>query len=167
MPNSPMILSNEVQEIISNKPAWIIRYGMVFFLVVILAAVGSGYFIKYPYIVPIKAKIIYEDAPGRSKVYYAEIVVPQTNLNRIAVGQRVVLRLTAYPASEFGPIYGRIGFISRSPTDSGYAVKILLPDGLTTSHSKKIEYKNDLSAQGEIVVRDRTLLQRIVGIIRP
>ncbi|MFX6724626.1 hypothetical protein ABTH54_19425, partial [Acinetobacter baumannii] len=45
------IYSNEVREIISHKPAWIVRYGIGLFFVIIVALFTMCFFIYYPDIV--------------------------------------------------------------------------------------------------------------------
>jgi hypothetical protein len=42
------LLSTEVQEIISQKPSWIVRNGMVLFLAIIVAMLATTFFISYP-----------------------------------------------------------------------------------------------------------------------
>ena len=49
---------------------------------------------------------------------------------------------------------------SHIPTDSGYLAKVVLTEGLHTNYKKQIQYREGLTAQGEIITKDRRLLQR-------
>ncbi len=97
--------------------------------------------------------------------YYAEMVIPQYNFGKVAVGQNVLLKFPAYPYQEFGSVYGNVSFISRIPTDSGYLAKVLLPNGLSTNYQEQIQYRDGLVAQGEIMTKDISLLRRFVNTI--
>ncbi len=99
--------------------------------------------------------------------YYAEVYIPQTNLGKVKTGQEVMLKFPSYPFQEYGSIKGSIAFISNIPTDSGYAAKVLLPQGLQTSYHKQVQFREGLQAQGEIITENRRLLQRFYyGFIR-
>lgn len=97
--------------------------------------------------------------PGNS-VYYAEVFIPQTNLGKIKKQQKVLLQFPSYPYQEYGKLEGRLAFISNIPTDSGYLAKVSLPKKLITNYHKEIQFRNGLSAQGEIVTKDMRLLER-------
>lgn len=93
--------------------------------------------------------------------YYAQIIIPQTNLGKVYVGQQVLLRFPSYPSEEYGALSGRIEFISHIPTDSGYLARVVLPEGLTTIYKHQILYRDGLTANGEIITKDMRLLERI------
>jgi len=92
--------------------------------------------------------------------YYAEVTVPQANFGKVKTGEQVLLKFPAYPDAEFGSVVGKIDFISRIPTDSGYVAKVSLPNGLTTSYKKQIQYRDGLMANGEIITENMRLLKR-------
>jgi HlyD family secretion protein len=99
--------------------------------------------------------------------YYAEVYIPQTNLGKVKTGQEVLLKFPSYPFQEYGSVIGSIAFISNIPTDSGYAAKVLLPQGLQTSYHKQVQFREGLQAQGEIITTNMRLLQRFYyGFIR-
>ncbi len=97
--------------------------------------------------------------PGNS-LYYAQAVIPQNNFGKIKSGQKILLKFPAYPFREFGSVYGSVGFISNVATDSGYLIKINLPQGLQTNYQINIPFKEGLIATGEIITKDMRLLQR-------
>ena len=131
---------------------------------------------KYLLIAPIDGKIIFASFlqenqqlqlnqiicfinPENSE-YYAEVYIPQTNFGKVKTGQRVLLKFPSYPFQEYGSIKGKIDFISNIGTDSGYLAKVTLPNGLNTSYKKQLQFREGLTAQGEIITADMSLLQR-------
>ncbi|WP_172644663.1 HlyD family secretion protein [Flavihumibacter sp. ZG627] len=95
-----------------------------------------------------------------NSLYYAEIHIPQTNFGKVKMGQKVLLKLPAYPYAEFGSIEGRVNFISRIPIDSSYAARIILPNGLLTNYAKPVYFTEGLKANAEIITEDLRLLER-------
>ena len=93
--------------------------------------------------------------------YFAQVLIPQSNFGKIKAGQKVLLKLLAYPYQEFGPVKGRLDFISNIPTDSGYLAKVILPMGLKTNYKLNIQYHEGMLAQGEIVTADTKLSDRL------
>jgi HlyD family secretion protein len=57
------LLSNEVQEIISYKPIWILRNGITIFLIIVACLITSTYLIQYPDIVSANAKLTSINSP--------------------------------------------------------------------------------------------------------
>ncbi len=92
--------------------------------------------------------------------YYAEVYIPQTNFGKIKMGQEVLLKFPSYPSAEYGSVKGKIDFISNITADSGYFAKVILPNGLNTSYQKQIQFRDGLTAQGEIITANMRLLQR-------
>jgi HlyD family secretion protein len=92
--------------------------------------------------------------------YYAEVVIPQANLGKAAIGQKVLLRFASYPYQEYGSIVGKIEFISNIPTEKGYLAKVEIAKDLVTSYKKNIYYRDGLQADAEIITKDMRLLER-------
>ncbi len=103
--------------------------------------------------------------PGNSQ-YYAEVHIPQTNFAKVKLGQKVLLKLVAYPYQEYGALEGRLEFVSAIPTDSGYAGRITLPTGLRTNYKKTVFYRDGLSAQAEIITDDVHLSDRLLKQVK-
>jgi multidrug efflux pump subunit AcrA (membrane-fusion protein) len=55
--------SELVQEIVSTKPGFLVRYGIVLFGVILLLLIAVCWFIQYPDVVPTKAKLTSINAP--------------------------------------------------------------------------------------------------------
>lgn len=93
--------------------------------------------------------------------YYAETILPQKNFGKIDTGLQVQLRFNAYPYEEFDFVKGRLNYISKVPSDSGFLATILLNKGLTTNYGKSLQYKNGLKAEALIITQNMRLFQRI------
>jgi len=98
--------------------------------------------------------------------YFAEIYIPQNNFGKIKEGQKVLLKLPSYPFQEFGVIKGKLAFIFAMPTDSGYAAKVFLSDGLRTNYNKQPQYKEGLAAEAEIITADTKLSDRLFNQLK-
>jgi multidrug efflux pump subunit AcrA (membrane-fusion protein) len=61
------LLSTEVQEIISQKPSWIVRNGIILFLGIIMMLLAITFFISYPDVVNANAKFTSVNAPKEVK----------------------------------------------------------------------------------------------------
>jgi len=97
--------------------------------------------------------------PVNSK-YYAQVTLPQTNFGKIDTGLEVQLRFDAYPYQEFGIVEGRLKYISKVPSDSGFLANIELSKGLITNYQKQIQYRSGLKSQALIITKDARLIQR-------
>lgn len=131
---------------------------------------------KYVFLSPISGKVMFANFleenqeikmdqvicyihPANSE-YYAEAYIPQTNFGKIEKGQRVLLKFPSYPYQEYGIVEGTVEFISQIGTDQGYLSKIHLPKNLSTSTDKKMEYREGLVADAEIITNDMKLIER-------
>ncbi len=92
--------------------------------------------------------------------YFCEMLVPQTNLGKVTVGQRVQLNFPSYPSQEYGLVIGEIEYINHQPTGSDYLAKIKLVNGLKTTYEKEIKYREGLTATADILTQDMRLLER-------
>lgn len=93
-------------------------------------------------------------------IYYAELNIPQKNFGKVFIGQKVLLKFPSYPFQEYGIVIGQVDLISNIPTDSGYLAKVSLPYVLETNHKKRVQFREGLQAEGDIVTKDIRLLQR-------
>jgi multidrug resistance efflux pump len=150
-----IIFQQALQTLKSNADEWIRKY-------VIKAPVGG----RIVFVMPLQpnqflqaGKILGYVNPGNS-LYYAQVTLPQDNFGKIATGQKVQLRFNAYPYQEFGIVEGRVIYISRVPSDSGFLANIALSNGLMTNLHHSIQYRSGLRAQALIITRETRLLKR-------
>jgi HlyD family secretion protein len=94
--------------------------------------------------------------------YFVEMNLPQKNFGKVFIGQKVQLRFDAYPHNEFGYIKGKITYISNVSSDTGFVAKVELTEGLVTSQKTIIQYNNGLNADALIIIKDLTILDRLI-----
>ncbi|MCK6616083.1 MAG: HlyD family efflux transporter periplasmic adaptor subunit [Cyclobacteriaceae bacterium] len=92
----------------------------------------------------------------------AHAELPIRGSGKVEVGQQVNIKLENYPFEEYGSITGKITYISEIPTDEKYFVTVELPDGLMTSTSQTLPFRQQLAGTAEIITEDMRLLDRIL-----
>lgn len=97
--------------------------------------------------------------------YYAILYLPQSNFGKLKIGQKVLMKLPAYPYHEFGVLKGNIEYISPIISEKGYFAKISLPNALLTSHNIQVKFKEGLIGQAEVVIESRSLFKIFISRI--
>jgi multidrug resistance efflux pump len=111
-------------------------------------------------------QVLFYIEPGSSS-YYAEVLAGQRNFGKLKNGQRVMLRVESYPSAEFGYLNGTVNYISGMPNRrDSFLIRVELPKGLKTNYDKTIFFRNNLSAQAEIITDDRKLFDRLTGQLK-
>jgi HlyD family secretion protein len=96
--------------------------------------------------------------------YYGELSMPQTGFGKVKDGQQVLIRVESFPSAEFGYLTGTVSYISSMPNRrDSFLIKVELPKGLQTNYGKTIFFRNNLSAQAEVITDDRRLSERLFG----
>jgi HlyD family secretion protein len=99
--------------------------------------------------------------------FYAELTVGQRGFGKIKSGQQVKIKVESYPDAEFGYLNGRVNYISGMPNRrDSFLIRVDLPNGLQTNYHKYIFFRNNLSAQAEIVTVNRRLIERFFGQLK-
>lgn len=98
--------------------------------------------------------------------FFAMAKAQLSGSGKIKTGQKVNIKLDNYPSAEYGIVSGFVENISLLPRENTYLIRIELEDGLQTSYGKKIEPRQEMSGQAEIVTRDLRLLERFFYQIR-
>lgn len=84
---------------------------------------------------------------------------------KVKAGQRVIIKLLAYPYEEYGSISGKIANRSAVSLDSIFVVHIKLTNGLATNSTKKIPSQPKLEGMAEIQTENKSILQRLFAQI--
>lgn len=95
------------------------------------------------------------------EVLIARATLGQLNSGKVEVGQRVLIKLDAYPHREYGVVEGHVVSVPAIARDGVYFVNVELPYGLVTTHRHALELRHDMGGQAEIVTADRRLLERL------
>lgn len=98
--------------------------------------------------------------PLNSK-FYAQVYLPQNNLGKVDSGMQVQLRFDAYPYQEVGFVKGKLKYISKVASDSGFLAIVALDNGLETNQHKSVQFKSGLKADALVITRNMRLFQRL------
>lgn len=90
---------------------------------------------------------------------------------KVKIGQKVNVRLSNFPDTEYGIIKGKVKNISMVPQkinqeEAYYIVEVELPEGLHTSYNKELPYLPEMQAQADIITEDISLLERFFMPLR-
>jgi multidrug resistance efflux pump len=83
------------------------------------------------------------------------------NMGKIRAGQRVIIKLPAYPFEEYGVLNGTIVGRSMVAMDGNYSLEIKLDNGLVTNIGKTIPQQPELDAVGDILTGNKSILERL------
>ena len=158
-------ISNEIQELISYRPHWVIRKGNTIFALIIILLVTFAWFLRYPDIV--KGSIVLVAINEPVPVIIGQMLVSQTAAVKIKIGQRVLIRMKSLPGNDPGYITGKVSAISKGPSvGDSLLIKVDLPNGMTTNYHKAILFSRNLDAQAEVVTDSKRLFERLMARIR-
>jgi len=87
--------------------------------------------------------------------------VPEAGFGKVRVGQKVMIRLDAYPRLEFGQLDARVASISAVAIDGKYRVLLDLPNGLTTTSGKTVQFAQNMDGDARIEVNSLRLIQQV------
>lgn len=104
---------------------------------------------------------VFSIIPNLSSDYVGKIKATPQNAGKIKMGQEVHIRLANYPDKEFGIVRGYISSISMTPDkENNLHIDVTLPNGLTTSYNKHLEFQQEMSGTANIVTEDLRLIER-------
>lgn len=226
--------TEDIQEIITKVPSWILRWGIMLFFGILLMVAAISVFVRYPDMIKgnlkfqstgISAPVIVS-APGIiSKIFVKQgaavkrgqplasvqapnapagsytltasqdgklgfitvvqqgtvlrpneavfiihpdneqffglMEIPAANINKIKMGQQVLISLKSYQADEYGQLKGNISYLTDEPNAAGFfTVKITL----NNSGSKHpVQLKSWMTGDAEIITKDVSVSERITS----
>lgn len=95
------------------------------------------------------------------QAYEARMRLPVYKAGKVRVGQTVFIKLMEYPSEEYGMLSARVTSISSVALDSTYLLRMSLETGTTTTRGQVIEPRPELRGIGNVVTRDKSVLQRL------
>jgi HlyD family secretion protein len=87
--------------------------------------------------------------------------VPAAGFGKVRLGQRVTIRLDAYPRVEFGLLEARVAAISAVAIDGKYRVLLDLPNGLLLSSGRSVQFAQNMDGDARIEVNGLRLIQQM------
>jgi len=223
--------TEDMQEIITKVPSWILRWGIMLFFGILLMVVAISVFIRYPD--TIKSSLKFESsgitvpvvssvpgtvtnlwakqgtivkkgqalatietvkpnseytltAPQDGKLSFVTIVqrgiflkanqvtfiihpvneqffgimeIPSSQIDKIKIGQQVLISLRNYPADEYGQLKGSVNYITDEPSNNGlFIIKVTLNSAGSKS---PVAFKSWMIADAEIITQNVSLQNRI------
>lgn len=89
--------------------------------------------------------------------------VPMDGIGKVAVGQRVIVRLPTFPEQEYGFLEGKVSAISPVPNaDNVYIIEVDFPKGLHTSYGKELPLVHTMNGNASIVTKEINVLKRLL-----
>lgn len=84
----------------------------------------------------------------------------------VAVGQKVLISLHAFPYREYGMLTGTVSNLSLSALDSVYTIHIKLTRGFATTANRMIPRQPELRGSADILTDEKTIMQRLTQSVR-
>ncbi|MBP1664948.1 MAG: HlyD family efflux transporter periplasmic adaptor subunit, partial [Bacteroidetes bacterium] len=90
-----------------------------------------------------------------------KIKVPASGSGKVAIGQKVNIKVSGYPYLEYGLLQAKTTNISLVPTNDYYVVEVSFPKGLCSTVNKELKFTGELSGSAEVITENRSLMERI------
>jgi multidrug resistance efflux pump len=91
---------------------------------------------------------------------------------KVAVGQRVLVRLEGYPYRQYGVLEGRVQSVSQLGFEQGersevtYRAVVSLSNGLMTSYGRRLQFREEMRGDIDVITEDMRLLERLFNQFR-
>jgi len=163
--------SREVQEILARPPKSLIRYGTSVICGVLLILIVGSFFFEYPDIITGELVVtetqqlsVADGSKQDEVVVYAE--VPSARGGKIKPGQKVNIKLDAYPYLEFGTLQGVTHNIEYIPGGNYYLVEVKILKNTITNNHKTIFLNERAPGVVEVITDNRSLMERILPFLK-
>jgi hypothetical protein len=97
--------------------------------------------------------------------FEVQLRLPVNGAGKVKKGQRVLVKLDAYPHDEFGFLEGEIIEIVPVSIDNYYRANVKLTNGLVTNIGKTLPIQPLLQGSAEIMLDDKKISNRIFGTL--
>ncbi|MEL6132151.1 MAG: HlyD family efflux transporter periplasmic adaptor subunit [Bacteroidota bacterium] len=137
---------------------------------------------QYLIVAPVEGEVVFADIWAKDQYVEAGTpvmsITPETQAiigkaflalqgaGKVKQGQRVHIKLDAYPFEQYGMLEGHILSMSSIPTDGTYVVDLVLEHGLQTTHQRALTFKPEMRGVVDIITEDMRLLTRIFQQLR-
>lgn len=145
--------SRELLEVISHRPHWIVRKGLILIGCILITVLIIASFVRYPEHIRTTLKIV---STSSKKQFYGEILLPQPQSVRIKKGQEVIITLgSSKKETQF--VTGTVSFISPVIQDD-QRCKVYV-----TLRTNQHPYQHNLICKAQIITGDQQLLEKLLG----
>lgn len=167
------IHSEEVNDILSRPPAWILRWGITLFFFIVALLIFGSIFFKYPNVLTVPVHIsdlVLTLVPQEMGGIRGTLYIPQQGAGKVKPGQQVNIKLDHYPYMEFGMVQAIITHVSSIPVDMGGSMMIMadvyFPKGLITNYNLSIESGAEMNGIADIISEEISLFVRLFNPIK-
>ena len=102
--------------------------------------------------------------PHDAALPVGKALLPMEGIGKVRTGQRVIIRLPAFPEQEFNH-RGKGGVRLPVPDEQGrFVLEIALPQGLTTRYGKELPLIKTMTGTASIVTKEKSLLSRLLNL---
>jgi hypothetical protein len=166
------LISDEITDIISRKPHWIIRYGASLIGVILLLLMFIGWFVRYPQvniameilITGQKEEIADVDGSSQSTLWKGEIIAAHQSIkNKINMGQSLLIEIKGYPSSEFGYLTGEVTKVSALLASDSSLIQVVFPQGMCTHYNKLIPIKTNTKTNAQLKTTEKRLIENFLS----
>lgn len=162
--------SDDVQDIITAVPSWILRWGITIFFIILAMLIGLTALISYPDIVKAPLKIVSPDTsvtilrPDSGDVnFLGEMTISQHSIDKVKEGQLVLVKLHSFPFEKYGILKGKIDYLSEMPGNDGmYRSTITFSVTNRSDQNIPINIKKGMTADADIITQDATIFDRLL-----
>lgn len=104
--------------------------------------------------------------PTEKQKIIVRLMIPSENSGKVQSGQIVNIKLDNYPYMEYGMLRGKVKNISQLPNKNTYMVEVDLELGLKTTYNILLQYKEEMTGQGQIITENLNLLTRMFNKLK-
>lgn len=104
--------------------------------------------------------------PLQRKIRVAVGKIRSRDIDKIAIGQTIMIEPEGINSKELGYIKGTITKISKININNSYSVNVSLPIDLNTTRKNTIPYQPIVHGKGEILINDKSILSRLISSIK-
>lgn len=149
---------SEVDAILNDPPAWIVRVGSYMIYGLILTLIIIAAIIKYPDTVTAEIELKTGNV--------ASITLPYSNLaKQIKNSSSINIELDNYPAKDFGFVQAKIERIEYSAINAQYKITLLLPQVIILNGGIKVNHSGLMKGKATVKINNKTLLQRVLATL--
>lgn len=107
--------------------------------------------------------VVFSILPIDTSNLVGKLIIPAQNAGKVAIEQKVFIKLDNYPYQQYGVLIGSVTNFSISPNEDGnYTVFIDLPKGTKTSYNKTFTFTQELLGNAEIITEDLSIAERLL-----
>lgn len=160
--------TNEINDIISTPPSWMLRWGISVFFFLLIISIGLSNYVHLKEVFKTTLIIRQVDAKipiGKSFVNnerIGEIIVPKEHLNNIQIGQKVLIKFQEKGLQSYEETIATVSYINpKLNTNSYFKLHVIFQiNDISTAKEDEI-FNKGTSTNIEVVMKDVTVFNKL------